>query len=84
MMTQLRELWSRPGLGVQMIGAGIFLLVIGLMLNRIFPDPITVRADDLELAIAVRIYTILHWAMWAIGGALTLVGAARIFSMMDG
>jgi hypothetical protein len=83
MITQLRELWGRPGFGVQMICAGIFLLGIGLALNRIIPGPITIASNDIELKIVVMGYNILHWAMYVIGGALICVGAARVFSMMD-
>jgi hypothetical protein len=72
-MRHLIEQWFRPypNLGFHMVCGGVALLMVSLILNRLFPDPISYG------------YVVGCWAIWLIGALLVIAGSARIFAMLD-
>jgi hypothetical protein len=84
-MRRLIDLWFKPShnLGALLTCAGIAVLMVSLILNRVSPETLTYDPDDWRAASRVIGYVGMCWAVWVIGVVLVIVGAARIMTMID-
>jgi hypothetical protein len=79
---QLWRDWNRPSdLGLRMTKLGLLLLIASLIGNRVLPKEIESQTSNWLAMGLIDAIDIVRWLVWIVGGGLTLVGAARIFTI---
>lgn len=79
---QLWRDWNWPSdLGLRMTKLGLLLLIASLIGNCVLPKEIESQTSNWLAMGLIDAIDIVRWLVWIVGGGLTLVGAARIFTI---